>query len=238
LWVIVGTLAGIWPARMTVPDAPSQPAGRAELLRQILQQTRVRALFAACFAMSAAHGALYVFYSIHLSDHHYSTFLVGSLWSLGVLAEIVVFFFMVPLLHRFGLRTRPAAQFCRRRAALPDDRQLVDWPVADGLGATPARADLRRLPRGGNRGRQSLVSRSLPDARPGAVLDRFLWCRRPARQSAQWLDLGRLGRRATFALSSAFALVGMFLVARWVDRTDLDGSGVADPLRVTDGSHS
>jgi PPP family 3-phenylpropionic acid transporter len=48
--------------------------------------------------MSAAHGALYVFYSIHLADHHYSTFLVGCLWSLGVLAEIVVFFFMGGLL--------------------------------------------------------------------------------------------------------------------------------------------
>jgi PPP family 3-phenylpropionic acid transporter len=60
----------------------------------ILSQARVRALFAACFAMSAAHGALYVFYSIHLADHHYSKFLVGCLWSLGVLAEIVVFFCM------------------------------------------------------------------------------------------------------------------------------------------------
>jgi PPP family 3-phenylpropionic acid transporter len=54
----------------------------------ILRQARVRALFAACFLMSAAHGALYVFYSIHLADHHYSKFLVGCLWSLGVLAEI------------------------------------------------------------------------------------------------------------------------------------------------------
>ena len=47
--------------------------------RDILRQPRVRALLAACFAMSAAHGALYVFYSIHLADHGYSKTEVGGL---------------------------------------------------------------------------------------------------------------------------------------------------------------
>jgi PPP family 3-phenylpropionic acid transporter len=41
----------------------------------------------------------YVFYSIHLDDHGYSKFLVGCLWSLGVVAEIVVFFLMARLLR-------------------------------------------------------------------------------------------------------------------------------------------
>jgi PPP family 3-phenylpropionic acid transporter len=101
--VIAATLAGILIYALAVPEAPAHAASDEQLpVGEILRQRRVRALFAACFAMSAAHGALYVFYSIHLAEHHYSKFLVGCLWSLGVLAEIVVFFFMVGLLRRFG----------------------------------------------------------------------------------------------------------------------------------------
>ena len=91
----------------------------------VIRQVHVKALFAACFAMSAAHGALYVFYSIHLSDHHYSKLLVGCLWSLGVLAEIVVFFFMVGLLHRFGLRTILLVSF----AAAAVRFLMIGWGV-------------------------------------------------------------------------------------------------------------
>ncbi len=40
--------------------------------------------------MSAADGAFYVFYSIHLVAHAYAKTEVGLLWSLGVVAEIVV----------------------------------------------------------------------------------------------------------------------------------------------------
>jgi PPP family 3-phenylpropionic acid transporter len=115
--VIVATLLGILGYALAVPEAPSQPLVDEELpVGTIVRQTRVRALFAACFAMSAAHGALYVFYSIHLADHGYGTFVVGCLWSLGVVAEIVVFFFMVRLLAPLRPAHDPAGQLCRGSA--------------------------------------------------------------------------------------------------------------------------
>jgi PPP family 3-phenylpropionic acid transporter len=81
LWVIVGTLAGILIYALAVPEAPIAAilAERARPGRNDLSaRVRVRALFAACFAMSAAHGALYVFYSIHLDGSSLQqTFLVG-----------------------------------------------------------------------------------------------------------------------------------------------------------------
>ena len=89
----------------------------------------------------AAHGALYVFYSIHLSDHHYSTFLVGCLWSLGVVAEIVVFFFMARLLRRFGLRTLLLVSFSA--AVL---RFLREAPGSEALGIAYAAAYLKAAP--------------------------------------------------------------------------------------------
>jgi PPP family 3-phenylpropionic acid transporter len=62
-------------------------------------------VLAACFFMSAAHGPLYVFYSIYLVDHSYSKTAVGLLWALGVVAEIVVFIYMPQLLRRWPVRS-------------------------------------------------------------------------------------------------------------------------------------
>lgn len=106
LWVLFATLAGIALCALSLPDAPSrEEAGTPKPVGHILAQPRVRALFVACFVMSAAHGALYVFYSIYLAAHQYGKWLIGCLWSLGVVAEIVVFFYMAALLRRFSLRT-------------------------------------------------------------------------------------------------------------------------------------
>ncbi|MCK7502282.1 MAG: MFS transporter [Comamonadaceae bacterium] len=84
------------------------------LLGDIMRRREVTSLLAACFAMSAAHGALYVFYSIFLVAHGYSKGLVGWLWALGVIAEIGVFLAM-PLLLGASL----CAPSCWRVSAVP-----------------------------------------------------------------------------------------------------------------------
>jgi PPP family 3-phenylpropionic acid transporter len=71
----------------------------------------VLALLVAGFFMAAAHGPLYVFYSIHLVDHGYSKSLTGLLWSLGVLAEIGVFLMMPRLSRWFSLKAILLASF-------------------------------------------------------------------------------------------------------------------------------
>jgi len=230
LWVIFGTLAGILACAMTVPDAPAHlPTGEQPLLRRILQQTRVRALFAACFAMSAAHGALYVFYSIHLSDHHYSKVLVGSLWSLGVLAEIVVFFFMVALLRRFGLRRVLLLSFAAAVLRFLMIGQLVDWlwlmvvaQLLHGLtfGAYHAAAIAavnRWFPGHCQTRGQALYSTVSFGAGGllGSVLSGWTW--------DAW------GAAATFALSSLLALIGLLIVAIWVRAADDE---VSEPTAV------
>lgn len=105
LWMTALLLGGIVMCALTLPEA-ARPAVHRESasLRQILRRSEVRALLGACFLMSAAHGALYVFYSIFLVDYGYSTALVGGLWALGVFAEIVVFMFMPRLLRRYSMR--------------------------------------------------------------------------------------------------------------------------------------
>lgn len=106
LWVLLATLGGILLCALTIPEA-RRTAGMSQPhvpLGDILRRPEVRALLAASFCMAAGHGALYVFYSLHLVAHGYSKSFVGWMWTLGVVAEIVVFMGMPRLLQRFSLR--------------------------------------------------------------------------------------------------------------------------------------
>jgi len=106
LWVCLGVLLGVFACALALRDDGAPPAvHHAPSLRLGLQRAEVVALLAACFFMSAAHGPFYVFFSIHLVDHGYGKGMVGSLWSLGVIAEIVVFMYLPQLLRRWSLRT-------------------------------------------------------------------------------------------------------------------------------------
>ena len=51
-----------------------------------------------------AHGPYYAFFSIHLSEHGIGTGMVAGLWSIAVLAEMIVFVKGASLQRRFGLR--------------------------------------------------------------------------------------------------------------------------------------
>ncbi len=105
LWICLALSLGIVACTASLTEAPA-PAGGKSLpsLRRGLRRREVMALMAACFFMSAAHGPFYVFFSIHLVDHGYGKAVVGALWSLGVIAEILVFVFLPRLMRRHSLR--------------------------------------------------------------------------------------------------------------------------------------
>ena len=105
LWVTATILVGIVLCSFFVPEAPRPPVQRETAsFGDTLRRPEVQALFGACFLMSAAHGALYVFYSIFLVDIGYDKALVGWMWTLGVVAEIIVFMLMPRITQRFSLR--------------------------------------------------------------------------------------------------------------------------------------
>lgn len=126
LWMTALVLAGIVLCAFLVPDTAPPAVLRVPMsLRQVLARAEVRALLGACFFMSAAHGALYVFYSIHLVDNGYGKALVGWMWTLGVVAEIVVFLFMPRLMKRYTLRAMLLVSF----AAAVLRFLLIGWGV-------------------------------------------------------------------------------------------------------------
>lgn len=105
--VIAALLAGIWLVSMVVPGKPAATPefGKPPGLGKILRQPAVLAFLAVVCLVQVAHGPYYVFYSIYLKDHGYDNGQIGQLWSLGVIAEIVLFIYMPSLLRRFSLRS-------------------------------------------------------------------------------------------------------------------------------------
>jgi PPP family 3-phenylpropionic acid transporter len=68
-------------------------------------------LLACGFCMAAAHGTLYVFFTLHLERSGYRVTTIGILWTLGVVAEILVFVFLPQLFRRFSLSSILVASF-------------------------------------------------------------------------------------------------------------------------------
>jgi PPP family 3-phenylpropionic acid transporter len=213
VWICWAILAGILLLALVLPEAPPvRVAGEAPGLREILREGRVRALLTACVAMSAAHGALYVFYSIHLAGHGYSTTAVGILWSVGVVAEIGMFILMPRLLERYSLEGLLAFSF----AVAVVRFLLIGWAVDTlllailaqtlhgvtfGVFHAAAIAAVNRWFPGRAQGRGQALYSSLSFG-AGGLLGGLL---------SGWVWDG-LGAGWTYTLSSAFALAGLVLM--------------------------
>jgi PPP family 3-phenylpropionic acid transporter len=87
---------------LTLRDAPAHAARAREPVWPLLVRGDVIVLLAANVLMNAAHGPLYAFFSIYLADAGYGTTAIGVLWSLGVIAEILVFLAAPAWMRRFA----------------------------------------------------------------------------------------------------------------------------------------
>ncbi len=104
-WVAMCLLLMTGLASQRLHDTPHALAtGAVPSVRLLLQRREVRAFFISTFLMIAAHGAIYVFYSLYLEQIGYSKTVIGLMWSLGVVAEIVFFFYQAPIFRHFGVR--------------------------------------------------------------------------------------------------------------------------------------
>jgi MFS transporter, PPP family, 3-phenylpropionic acid transporter len=89
--------AMIWLS--TLPVKEQRGTGHSEeSILTILKRPSVIALLLSCFFVQASHGPYYTFYSLYMESLNYSRFSIGLLWSLGVLAEVLLFMFVPYLL--------------------------------------------------------------------------------------------------------------------------------------------
>ncbi|MCY1280526.1 putative 3-phenylpropionic acid transporter [compost metagenome] len=87
------------------------------------------AFYVSVALMQLSHGPYYTFLTLHLESLGYARGLIGLLWALGVVAEVILFMVMNRLLARFFLRQVLIASFLL--AAL---RWLLLGNLADHLG--------------------------------------------------------------------------------------------------------
>lgn len=101
--VVLLLLAGIGLSAFFVPQdrIPRLEQGERPLW-EVLRNGSVGGLFVAFFLAQASHGAYYAFYSVYLEAFGYPRDLIGVLWGLGVLVEILVFVWMHRWLPRYG----------------------------------------------------------------------------------------------------------------------------------------
>ncbi len=77
----------------------------------LLRRPDVAWFLASAFLMMFAHAALYVFYSLYLEQLGYSKIAIGVMWTIGVVAEIVFFFYQGRMFSALALRTILAGTF-------------------------------------------------------------------------------------------------------------------------------
>lgn len=105
LWFLLAVQFALWLLTFRLPEIKITPHTHDHFsIWQVLKQPNVIALLVGCAMMVTAHGVLYNFYSIYLSNYGYSKGLIGWLWSVGVICEIGVFMLMPRLLARFSLK--------------------------------------------------------------------------------------------------------------------------------------
>lgn len=104
-YTMLSSLLAIWLISLTVPESSSHHLSLGHKpLMTILKRPEVLSFLAICFLVQLSHGPYYTFYTIYLEQHHYSRTLIGQLWALGVVAEVIVFLFMHRWLPRYGIR--------------------------------------------------------------------------------------------------------------------------------------
>jgi len=205
---------------LALPDAVAEVSSAPVLpLLQVLRRPEVAALLAACFCMVLAHGALYAFFTLHLERTGYSKTMIGILWTLGVLAEIVVFVWLPRLFRSFTLRSLLLASFALavvRFTAIGWGAQwLAVLVFAQLLHAatfavyhSASVAAIHRLFEGRLQARGQAIYTSLSYGLGGAtgtLLAGWSWT--------------ALGPGATFSVSAVAAAAGALLVARGMRRT-------------------
>ena len=222
LWFTVVSLVAIVASSMAVPDAPMHQSHQASSpLADILAQPGVRALLAAGLCMQAAHGAMNIFYSIYIAGLGYSKSVVGGLFSLGVVAEIAMFFFMSSVMRRYSLRRILIASF----AVAVGRFLLIGWcanlPVqifaqtlhslTFGAFHAASIAATNHWFHGSARARGQALYSSVAFGAGGLIgglVSGWSW--------------DHLGGAMAFTLSSLFALIGLVFVVKWVKMGDAD----------------
>ncbi|WP_334179872.1 MFS transporter [Pseudoxanthomonas sp.] len=219
-WLMLPVLAGVLASALMnryARDPGQRPSDPQDGFRARLRKPPVIAFFVAAFLAQISFGPFYTFFSIYLSEHGYATAVQGALWTVGVLAEIGVFFLASRIFRRWDasrvlmVALLSASVRWLVTALFPDNTPvmvLAQLTHALNFGAFFAAAMqlLVRFFPGRMNGHGQGVFYGLSSGVGGvigALLAGQLW---------------RFGGETAFLASSFIALVAAFIVWRWLVR--------------------
>jgi PPP family 3-phenylpropionic acid transporter len=108
LWAAILLATSVAVISLLLPrPVDGRPRVRTSL-KAFLSRPGVASFYLASMLMQASHGAYYTFYSIHMAAQGHASPVIGSLWALGVISEMVV---MVGSARLFSLA--PASKLLR-----------------------------------------------------------------------------------------------------------------------------
>ncbi|MDG4813361.1 MFS transporter [Hydrogenovibrio sp. 3SP14C1] len=104
-WLLCLLALIIWLATFWVKEqGPMFKKESTSSFLNVVKQPWVASLLIVSVLIQFSHGTYYSFYSIFLSDYGYSKTTISWLWAVGVIAEIAVFFWMVPLFRIYSVK--------------------------------------------------------------------------------------------------------------------------------------
>jgi len=105
VWALLITQAAIFISSTSIPEKKIKPEDTIRRpIISVIKNPQVMFLLVGCALMVSSHGLLYNFYSIFLKSNNYSNFMIGSLWSIGVICEIFIFLLMPKILKAINVR--------------------------------------------------------------------------------------------------------------------------------------
>jgi PPP family 3-phenylpropionic acid transporter len=213
---LVAVFGGILLSSLLVADQGREAQEVQPSILAVLKEPHILAFFTAVFLMQMSHGPYYAFFSIYLQEYDYSKSDIGLLWSMGVIAEVLLFLFMHRLLRRW--RSAAILRISLMLAALR--WLLIGWfpdqvPVlvvaqllhAASFGSFHASAIhmVHEYFRGRHQGRGQALYASLSFGAGGALgtfISGMIW--------EQW------GAPFAYTMASATALLGAWVVWRYI----------------------
>lgn len=112
-WMALALMACTLAASLRIHPgaAPVHHAGKGPALLSVLRRPEVITFFLQAALMFAGHMALNAFYSLYLERAGYSKPVIGIMWSVGVLCEVMFFYYQVEVFVRYSARVVTMAAF-------------------------------------------------------------------------------------------------------------------------------
>lgn len=105
LFVLLSVQILIYFQSLRVPEHVSDIKNEARRpILNVIKDPQVIAVILGCTLMVSSHGLLYNFYSIYLNTLDYSSMVIGALWAVGVICEILIFLCMPKILKLVDLK--------------------------------------------------------------------------------------------------------------------------------------